>query len=105
MSKKTYAVLEEYSKTKHNDVHLTKSQTKCMKLLKKGTVFEPKTIINDNLEYLTVPLTKDKHGAASTMIFKTLRIAKKIGIIDDVVTEPISFNDFCELESVKYFSE
>ena len=62
----------------------TGTQSKCIKLLKKGDVFEPKNLIDDNVDYLTAPLTKDKRHATSCMVFKTLKTAKGLGIIKEV---------------------
>ena len=68
MTQKSYQVLEEFRPSKHK-VHLTGTQAKCIKLLKKGDVFEPKTLIENNIDNLTSPLTKDRHHATSCMVF------------------------------------
>jgi len=104
MTIKSYQVLAEFDPKIHT-IHLTKTETKCIKLLKKGSVFQPKTMITDNIENLTNELTRDKHHATSCMVFKTLKIAKGLGIIVEVDDKPISFDGFCNLESVSYFAD
>ncbi len=103
MPQKTYEVLEEFNTRKHK-VKLTPIQAKCIVLLKKGTIFHPKTIVNDNLDYLTTSITKNKEHATQSTVFKTLKIAKGLGIIKEISDKPISFVDFCNLESVDYFA-
>ncbi len=104
LPKKTYQVLAEYDPKVH-DIHLTKKETRCIQLFKKGDVFEPKTIINDNLDYLTPTDSTSKLFTTRTCVFKTLKIAKGLGIIQEIHDEPISFNDFCEQESISYFAD
>jgi len=60
MPKVEYEVLAEYNPSKHLG-KFTKSQTKCIQLLKKGIVFTPVKLINDNLEYLPTFTAKNKH--------------------------------------------
>ncbi len=104
MPKVQYEVLENFDPSKHEQF-FSKSQTKCMGLLKKGFVFTPVKLINDNLDYLPTFIAKNKHRATSITVFNTLRIAKGLGIVRVVDDKPIPFDDFCELESLKYFAD
>jgi len=103
MTQKSYEVLEEFRPSKHK-IRLTRTERKCINLLKKGNVFEPKNLIDDNVNYLTAPMTRDKRHATSCMVFKTLKIAKELGILKEVSDKPYSFEEFCNLESVSYFA-
>jgi len=102
MPRTIYQVLE-FNPKKHH-IHLTKKQIKCFTLLKKGIIFEPKKIINDNLDYLT-PADSTNKLYTRTCVFDTLKIARGLGLVKEVHSEPISFQDFCELESVSYFAD
>ncbi len=104
MPKVEYEVLENFDPSKHEQF-FSKSQTKCMGLLKKGFVFTPVKLINDNLDYLPTFIAKNKHRATSITVFNTLRIAKGLGIVRVVDDKPIPFDDFCQLESVSYFAD
>ena len=104
MAKKSYQVIEEYSKQKH-DVFLTKLQSKCIGLLKKGDVFEPKNLINENVDLLSTFTAKDKHHASSNTVFNTLKIAREIGIIKEYAEHSIQFDDFIKQESISYFAD
>ena len=104
MANVEYEVLEDFNTEKHHKF-FTKSQTKCMGLLKKGDIIKPKNLINDNLDYLTTFVATNKHRATSNTVFTTLKIAKGLGIVRKFDDKPISFDDFCELESVSYFAD
>jgi len=104
MTSKLYQVLEEFNPEIHN-VSLTKQQSKCIKLFKKGDMIKPKTMIDDNINYLTTKACKQPRNASTYAVNSTLRIAKGLGIIVEVSTNPIEFKEFIELESIQYFSE
>jgi len=99
-----YEVLENFNKKKHKSF-FTKSQTKCIELLKKGDKFKPVNLINNNLDYLPTFTATNKHRATSITVFNTLKIAKGLGIVRIVDDKPISFDDFCQLESISYFAD
>ena len=101
---KTYQVLEEYNPKKHH-VKLRPSWIKCIELLKKGDTFEPMTMIIENADYFSSPDAKSKIVASKHVVSNTLRIARELGIIKEVESDIISFENFCELESIKYMSE
>jgi len=103
LPKKVYEVISDYKPSKKT--HLTPNQIKCISLFKKGIRFEPKQMIQDNIEFLSDEKAKDRYHATEAMVFGTLRIAKGLGIIKEIDDKPISFNDFCALESVSYFAD
>ena len=105
MTKRIYKVIEGFDSSKHTEVTLTKMQSKCMNLLKKGEVFEPKNLINDNIDTLSTFTAKDKHNAVSSTVFTTLSIAKGLGIIKEVNDKPISFENFIQQDSIQYFAD
>ena len=105
LPKKVYQVIEEYDPKKHK-VKLRPTQVKCFGLLKKGDVFEPKTLIADNIHYFATDRCKNHKNSSTHAVNITLRVARELGIIKEVELDTvISFEDFCQLETVKYFSE
>ena len=102
MAKKTYKVLQVYSKKQHGKV--PPRIVKCMKLLKKGDVFEPRHFIEKHFDQLSSKSNITLFGVKN-LVFKTFFYAKKLGIIEPVAAEGMSFVDFCELESVSYFAD
>jgi hypothetical protein len=102
MAKKTYKVLQVYSKKQHGKV--PPRIVKCMKLLKKGDVFEPRHFIEKHFDHLSNKSNIPLFGVKN-LVFKTFFDAKKLGIIEPVDAEGMSFVDFCELESVSYFTD
>ena len=103
MPKRTYEVLQEYDPKKHGE--LTKMQSRCLSLMKQGDIFEPKDLINDNMDYLSTFVSKNKKYSASHTVFDTLKIAKGLGIIREVDDNPVSFDEFCQIESISYFAD
>ena len=104
MTNRTYQVLEEYNPKKHH-VKLRPSQLKCIGLLKKGDTFEPKHMIINNADYLASKSAKSKLVASKHVVDETLKIARGLGIIQTFETVKMPFEDFCQLESIRYFSE
>ena len=104
MARVEYEVLEDFNPKKHKGL-FTKTQTKCIQLLKKGTIITPVKLINDNVNYLATFASKNKHRASSQTVFSTLKIARGLGIIRAVDNKPIPFDDFCNLECVSYFAD
>ncbi|MHA7647351.1 hypothetical protein [Nitrosopumilus sp. S4] len=104
MTNRCYQVLEEYDPKKHN-VKLRPSVLKCITLLKKGDTFEPKNLIVENADYLASKNAKSKLVASKHVVDNTLKIAKELGIIKEPESIGLSFEDFCQLDTVQYFSE
>jgi hypothetical protein len=84
---------------------LRPSVLKCIVLLKKGDTFEPKNMIVDHADYLASASAKSKLVASKHVVDNTLKIAKKLGIVKTFETVIVPFEEFCQLESIKYFSE
>lgn len=100
-------VIEEFDPTKDYGIEIRKQYRMCLSSLKKGQKINPNEFIRNNLNKFT-------HG---TKPFKTNReavyhafwIGKKIGILKSLPCEEsgvyISFDNFCNLDSVSYFIE
>lgn len=98
-------VIEEFDPTKDYGIEIRKQYRMCLSVLKKGEKINPNEFIQNHLNKFT-------HGTKS---FKTNReavyhafwIGKKIGILKSLPQEEsgvyISFDDFCNLDSVSYF--
>ena len=97
-------MLEEYDPKKHN-VKLRPSVLKCITLFKKGDTFEPKDMIVDHADYLASKNAKSKLVASKHVVDNTLKIAKELGIIKEPELDVLPFEEFCQLETIQYFSE
>ena len=94
-----YEVIEEYDSAKNYFIHITPTIGKYLALLKKGEKIEPQKFIKQNIEDATV---KASPKSAEQMIYKGLGIGKKLGLLKNIEIYPISFKDFCKLESIEY---
>jgi len=104
MTSKLYQVLEEFNPKIHN-VSLTKQQSKCIKYFKKGEQFKPKIFLESLPNDFGTSNCNDQKNATRYALTSTLKIAKGLGIVVEVSTNPIEFKDFLELESIQYFSD
>ena len=103
MPVKTYQVIEEFELDKHSQSKMTPSVIKCLKLFKKGTEFQPKQFIEENADYLT-SRSKDKVNACQALVSKSLKFGRELGIIKLVQKNPLTYQEFCEIESIKYMA-
>lgn len=101
MPTKYFEVLDQYDAKKHGEIKAPPSVLKCIELLKKGDIFSPKKFAEENMKFLNT--NSSKLNATLFTVSKTVRIAKDIGIIRTVDERPISYADFCNLDSVQYF--
>ena len=99
-----YEVVEEYNPEIHH-AKLKPSQLKCIGLLKKGATFQPKDVIIEHADYLASKSAKSKITASKHVWDNTLRIARGLGIVKTSHIVRTPFDDFCQLESVQYFSQ
>ena len=94
-----YEVIQEYDPDKNYQIHITPTIAKYLSLLKKGQKIEPRKFIEDNIKGAT---TKATAKSAERMIYRGLGIGKKLGLLKNLDIYPISFKDFCRLESIEY---
>ncbi len=94
-----YEVVEEYDSGKNYQINITPTIARYLSQLKKGEKIEPRQFIKQNIENATAKATPK---SAEQMIYKGLTIGRKIGLLKNIKIYPISFKDFCKLESVEY---
>jgi|CXWL01.1.fsa_nt_gi hypothetical protein len=103
MSTKVFQVIAEFDYTKDYGISIRPRHKKCLLLFRKDQNLTPRDFICKNYDKLgkkDTP-TKQKHD----IFYQSLSIAKKIELVKEVTNYPISFRDFVNLESVKYFTE
>ena len=99
MSGKTIEILEEFDPNKNYKTHVRKQIAMVLSKLEKDKQYKLVELIE---EYDGV-VTKKKNLASTRDVFKqAIKIGKEIGIIKEVVDVPISFDNFCELDTVSY---
>ncbi|BDQ31141.1 hypothetical protein NZNM25_01450 [Nitrosopumilus zosterae] len=103
MPTKIYQVIEEFELGKHCQPKMTPAVIKCLKLLRKGMEFQPKQFIEENQDYLT-KRSKDRFNACQSLVSTSLKFGREMGIVQIKETKPISYQDFCNLDTIQYMS-
>jgi len=102
--KKYLLVLEEFDPAKSYPVKIRPQYARVLSSFQKGQRINPKNYINEHHSEFT---QKETHKATSGAIYHALTLGRKIGVLRDLSDQeagaPISFEDFCRLETVQYF--
>ena len=107
MVKTLLEVITEFDPNKYSGIKIRPQFAKCLSVLKKGQKINPKQFVADHLNEFT-------HGAKPfktnrEVVYHSFWIGKKIGMLKTLPQEksglPISFDDFCKLETISYFME
>ena len=101
MPTKYFEVLEDFDPSKLGKINATPSILQCLKLFKKGDIISPKKFAESNGKFLTK--RSSKFSATLYTVDRSIQIAKKLGLLTVFDERPISYADFCQLESVQYF--
>jgi len=99
MSGKTIEILENFDPDKNYKIHIRKQIISVLSKLEKSKQYKLSELIK---EYDGV-VTKKKNLQNTQDVFKqVMRVGKEIGIIKEVVDYAISFENFCQLDTVSY---
>ena len=97
---KIIQIVSKYDPDKKYNVQIKRQASKILSELEKGKEYR----LQDLVEKYNGVITKRKHLGTTRNIFKqVMKIGKEIGVITEVITEPISFQNFCKMDSVSYF--
>lgn len=96
---KTIQVLENFDPEKDYSIKIRKQVKDALMLLEKGKTYR----LNDLVLKYDGKLSKKKNLVNTRSIFKhMMRDGKAIGIIEELKKDPISFENFCSLDTVSY---
>jgi len=96
---KIIQIIENYDSNKKYKVHIRSQISKVFSELEKGKEYKLQELIQ-NYDGI---ITKKKNLSSTRDVFKqALKIGKQIGIIKEVSYDPISFENFCQLDSISY---
>lgn len=99
MSKKTIEILENFDPKKNYKIHIRKQISKVLSKLEKDKQYQ----LFDLIQKYDGVITKTKNLSNTQDVFKqVMKVGKQIGIIREVDDKPISFENFCKLDSVSY---
>ena len=101
MPTKHFEILDNFDPKKHNFDGITPRIENCLKLFKKGDIISPKQFAESNI--LLLKTSSTKLDAIRNTVDRSIQIAKELGIISLIQDKPISYADFCNLDTVQYF--
>jgi len=101
MPTKYFEVVDPYSLKKHGKINDSANVQKCVQLLKKGDIVSINEFALQHAEVLKN--RSSEHKATLYTVRKGFDFARKNGIVSEFDERPISYDDFCNLESIQYF--
>lgn len=103
--KRFYLVLEEFDPERDYGVKIKPQYKKCLAVLKKGERINPYEFVNAHINEFTEKPQGFKTNR--TLIYHSFTIGKRVGILQQLTLEEsgysISYDRFCQLESIQYF--
>jgi hypothetical protein len=99
LPRKTYQVIENFDESVAYPVKIDPRFKNVLISLKKGELIEPANFIRQNIGKFCKGTSQK---ANMTVVYDSLQIGTKIGIIKEVQLEPISFEEFVKYETVQY---
>jgi hypothetical protein len=100
MTKIRYKVIATFDPKKNYGIHLGASAIRCLSSFKVNQTFVPKEFISQN-RITKRPSSKPRSNQIA--FYKIIRIAKKIGLIEQVCEPGMSFEQFCNLDTIKLY--
>lgn len=98
-------VVQAFDPDKDYEIKIRLQYVKCLSVLKKGETINPRKFIEENQDKFTKG--KRSFKSNSQLVYHAFWYGKKIGMLKELSHEdsgvPISYENFCKLESVSYF--
>ncbi|MCV0372644.1 MAG: hypothetical protein K5793_03725 [Nitrosarchaeum sp.] len=98
----TYQVVEEYDESKHGSIEHPFRIKKCILTFKKGDQFQPKDFLQKHGSIFTKNGTVNK--SSQTTLSYAIKFGREKGLLERIETQPITFVDFQNLETISYFA-
>ncbi len=99
--------MNEFNRKKEYGIKIRDQYAKCLASLRKGQTINPDEFVKAHLNEFTSRELSLKSNRG--LVYHSLSIGKKIGMLRVLTQEEtgysISFKNFCELETVKYFTK
>lgn len=96
---KTIRILQEFDPARDYGVHIRPQIKRILSELQFGQTY----LLSELVRKYDGNITKTKNLKNTQDVFKhVMKIGKQIGLIGEVQTAPISFSDFCKLDTVSY---
>jgi len=105
--KQKYKVIENFDTKKDYGIKIRNQYARCLCAMNLGEVFDARNFTEKHLHEFTLK-TRTFHTNRQ-IVYQSITIGKKVGMLEALPLEKLgiymSFEDFCNLESVRYFME
>ena len=99
----TYEVVENFDATKDYGIPIKNTIAKCLGAMEKNQRIIPSQFTQENSNKFGRGHAKISSNKILT--YQSLNIGKKIGMLRILSQNQLSFDDFCELETIRYFKD
>src|SRR3989304_6884729 len=101
MVRRTLEVISEYDPKKNYGVDIDKRTEKILTVLKKGDKVSAKEFIDGHLNEFSLHGKKISHHANQQLVYKSFKVAEKIGVLQEIKNHEMPFEEFHNLESIQ----
>jgi len=102
MVQKTFEVISEFDPKKKYDVSIENREKKVLSVLKIGDKTSQKEFIDKHLDEFSLNNKKIAHHSNQQLVYRSFKLGKIIGILQELKNNEMSFDEFNNFESVQY---
>lgn len=102
MVQKTFEVISEFDPKKKYDVSIENREAKVLLVLKKGDKTSQKEFIDKHLDEFSLNNKKIAYHSNQQLVYRSFKLGKELGLLVEVLSKEMSFDEFLKLESVQY---
>ena len=101
MVRKTLEVISEYDPKKNYGVDIDIRTKKVLIVLKKGDKVSAKPFIDEHLNEFSLHGKKISHHANQQLVYKSFKVAEKIGVLQEIKNNEMSFDEFFNFQTIQ----
>jgi len=102
MVQKTFEVISEFNPKKKYGVSIENREAKVLSVLKKGDKTSQKEFIDKHLDEFSLNNKKIAYHSNQQLVYRSFKLGKIIGILQELKNNEMSFDEFNNLESIQY---
>ncbi len=102
MVQKTFEVISEFDPKKKYGVSIENREAKVLSVLKKGDKTSQKEFIDKHLDEFSLNNKKIAYHSNQQLVYRSFKLGKKFGLLIEVISDEMTFEEFNNLESVQY---
>lgn len=102
MVEKNFEVISDFDPKKKYGVKLQNREVKVLSALKKGMEISQKKFIDNHLDKFSLKGKKIAYQSNQQLVYRSFKLGKELGLLVEVLSDEMSFDEFLKLESVQY---